>query len=166
MALSDAVNRKTAWELIDWLYLGIRTGSRKSVEVYREAMAEAATLPAGAERDEVEAQGIAHLRRAVDMPRRTRARIEYALSQLPGTRQQQIQALNDILALADPGVTVADLDAELTALENYCQGLVDDFGAGAKGYDDIATDIEAQVEHEALRWRFPLPPGYVDIWGG
>jgi len=146
MAMSNILKKKIGREVREWIMLGIRTGARRSVADYRVLMVQGRTT-------EAENQ----IKRAIDMPHRARARINHFIS-LYGQ-----PLLVECLAL-EGDVTVAELNAELTDLENYCQGLVDRRNGG-ESWDDLATDIESHVEHEALKWVFPFPPGYTDIWG-
>jgi len=154
MAIADAKKRKIGIHLIDWIHLGIRTGARRSVEEYRRL---AATDP-------VQAEG--HLARACNMPMRARATINaimarYGSANGAGTA---VAYLGQCLALTGTSITVADLNVDLTAMENFCNGLIDDKIAGTKTLDEIAAAIEAQVEWEALDWSPPIDFSQVDRW--
>lgn len=147
MAIADAVKKKIGREAVEWIYLGIRTGARRAVNEYRSLMAQGRTEEATNQ-----------IKRAVDMPHRARARIDYAIANYGGP------ALNEALTLAGT-VTWSEINAELTILENYAQGLVDHVNIDGWTWDQVADNIEANVEHEADRWVFPIPPGYLDVWG-
>jgi hypothetical protein len=146
VAISNILKKKIGREIREWVMLGIRTGARRGVEQYRIEKARGNTE-----------QAINLLKRAVDMPHRARARINHFI-QLYGQ-----PFLAECLTL-EGDVTVAELNAELTTLENYCQRLVDRRNAG-ESWDSIAADIETNIENESIRWAFPFPPGYTDAWG-
>lgn len=146
MAISNIIKKKIGREIREWIMLGIRTGARRAVEVYYAEMARGNT-----------AQAILSIKRAIDMPHRARARINHFIS-LYGQ-----PLLVECLSM-EGDVTVAELNTELTTLENYCQGLIDRKNRG-ESWDDLAADIESHVERESDKWVFPFPPGYTDIWG-
>ena len=153
MPIADAAKRKIGREIIDWIYLGIRTGARRSVVEYHKYKA---TAPALAE---------SHLARAVNMPLRARARInqkrtEYETQNGAGTFNAYI---GSCLSLAGT-VTLAELNAELTALENYANNLIAQKQSGALTLDQIAQSIETDFREEASDWRFPIPATYTDTW--
>ncbi len=151
--IEDAKKRKIGRELVDWIYLGIRTGARRGVEAYQS---QKATDFAGAEEQ---------LKRAANIPLRARARINYA--------RDRYEAINGVgtfntfigecLALAG-SVTLADLNADLTTLENYANNLIAEKQAGAMTLDQVADDIVANMEKESDDWVFPFPSGYTDQW--
>ena len=150
--ISDAKKRKIGRELVDWIYLGIRTGARRSAQIYQQEKISNPT------------QAIAHIKRAVDMPNRARARINEWISVYDaenGIGTGQI-FLGECLTLAG-SVTLGEINAELTALEAQAQTVVDNV-AGGWTWDQVASAIENQ-EWEAKDWAFPLPQGYVDVWG-
>lgn len=145
MAIADAKKRRIGQQLVDWIYLGIRTGARRSVADYRIS------------------GNLGDLTRAVNMPRRARARInkwiaDYDAAHGSGTG---LVYLKECLSLAGT-VTYDDLDAELTRLEDFAADLIAQNKAG-KTPDEIATAIETQVEWEAKDWVFPIPDDYTDI---
>lgn len=158
MAIADAKKRMIGRQLVDWIYLGIRTGARRSVAEYR------------ARKVADEDAAIQTLKRAVDMPHRARIRITewittYNAANGAGTGQTFI---GQCLALSG-GVTLAEINAEVTTMENFCATLVAaapaPYGNGSMTWDQIAASIEANVPHEANDWVFPLPAGYLDVWG-
>ena len=146
MAISNILKEKIGRELRDWIFLGIRTGARRAVNDYRSLLANGRTQDAENS-----------IKRAIDLPHRARARINYFIS------QYNQQFLGECLNLAGDA-TLSELDTELQILENYAQTLVDRRGQG-ESWDDLAGDIEANIENESTKWVFPFPPGYTDIWG-
>ena len=153
MAITDVRKRKIGNELIDWVYLGIRTGARRACVEYRQQVANGNT-----------AAGILALKRGVDLPHRARVRITDAITRFGGAAVA-VPFLNECLVLTGTGVTVSALDSELTILENYAQGLVTKKNVQGQTWDQLASDIEAAVAYEGMDWLFPIPVGYVDIWG-
>ena len=91
------------------------------------------------------------------MPHRARERIIYFI-----TRYGQ-PFLVSCMAL-EGAETLGELNTELTALETYAQGLVDRKNLG-ETWDSLATDLESHLEDESIKWVFPFPPGYTDVWG-
>lgn len=154
MAISDAKKRKIGVQLIDWIYLGIRTGARRSVEEYQRLKA---TDPAEAEQ---------HLARACNMPMRRRAVINAIIERYESRNGAGTAPayLNECLALTGTSITVADLNAELTSLENYANTLIDAKIAGTMTLDNIAADIESKVEWEASDWSPSIDFSVVDRW--
>lgn len=159
MAIADAKKRKVGQQLVEWIYLGIRTGARRSVGEYRKRLATGDSTGA-----------IAHLKRAVDLPHRARTRVEtriasYNAENGAGAAETYLQ---ECLALFG-AVTLSDLNTELTALESYAATLVAaapaPYGDGSMTWEQIASDIEANVRDESPDWIFPLPEQYTDIWG-
>ncbi len=146
MAISNIIKEKIGKELREWIFLGIRTGVRRSVGDYRSLLASGRTQEAEFA-----------LKRAIDMPNRARARINYFISQYGQ------QFLVECMGLAGD-VTLVELNTELQILENYAQNLVDRRGQG-DSWDDLAGDIEVKIENESDKWVFPFPPSYTDIWG-
>src|SRR4030042_4419014 len=138
MAISEILLKKIGREIREWIYLGIRTGMRRGVMEYRSSLA---TYPD---------QAILALKRAVDLPRRARIRIETAIAKYGLTKLQQALAL-------DGTVTVTELNAALTTLETYAQGLYNHVINDAWTWDQVASDIEANVYFEIDEWMFPLP---------
>lgn len=147
MAITDIKKKKIGRELTEWVFLGIRTGARRAVAEYREQTAAGNTELA-----------VAHIKRAVDLPHRARARITQAVT----TYGQP--AIVECITAYD-GVTLAEINAELTTLETYAQGLVDHVNNDGWTWDQVATDIEDKVANESAEWVFPLPAGYTDVWG-
>lgn len=152
MAITDAKKRRIGRELVDWIYLGIRTGARRSVAVYR------AEKLAGNQ-----AQAIEHITRAVNMPRRARERLNewlrvYDLANGEGTGQT---FLGECLTLAG-SVTLGNINGDLTTLENQTANLIANNAAGGT-LDEMATAIENALDNEADQWKFPFPDGYTDI---
>ena len=149
MPVSNIISKKVGRELLEWVHLGVRTGMRRAVADYRQRIAAGDTLNA-----------VRAIKYAVNQPHMTRARINYAIT-IYGQ-----QALVDAVTAALPGgVTLAEVNADLTAMENYAQGLVNHRNTDGWTWDQIATDIETNVELENVRWVFQVPPGYTSIWG-
>lgn len=141
MAINNIILKKVGRELREWVFLGIRTGMRRGVEVYRDS------------------GNIEQLKRAIDMPHRARARVDEAI------RIHGQSRLVDALSANNSGdVTIAELNAELSTLESYAQDLVDR-GLAGETWDDLATDIEVNITLESEQWVFPFPAAYTDIWG-
>lgn len=152
MAIGDAKKRRIGRELVDWVMLGIQTGAIRSVAEYR-----ALAVP-----DPVKAK--AQLTRAVNMPRRARARIDnwiedYDAANGAGAGQT---FLVECLALAG-SVTLGQLNSEVTRLETLAQTVIDNNNAGSLTLDQVATAIENNLQNEAQEWAFPLPAAYADL---
>lgn len=151
MAIIDAKKRRIGRELVDWIYLGIRTGARRLVEEYR---ANVATNPAHAK---------ALLSAAVNKPRRARDRINNWIANydaVNGAGAGQIY-LGECLTLAGV-VTLAQINTELTNLETQAQTLITNNQSGWT-LEQVAAYIEANLEWEAKLWEFPNSAGYTDI---
>ena len=146
MAISNILMKKIAKELREWIYLGIRTGARRSVQNYRTLLVNG--------RD---AEAILEIKRAIDMPHRARGRINYFIT-LYG------QPFLVSCMTLEGTETLGELNTELTALETYAQGLVDRKNLG-ETWDLLATDLESHLEDESIKWVFPFPPEYTDVWG-
>jgi hypothetical protein len=153
MPISDAKKARIGAELINWLYLGIRAGARASVKEYRAYTARGDS-----------AQAIEHLKRAVNMPRRMRERLNYDRQQRGLTVGQYTTAIAGCLTLAGSTITFAELNAELTTLEAQGAQLIADKTAGTKTLDQVADWIEANWQDEVTEWVFPFDPAYTDNW--
>jgi hypothetical protein len=146
MPVSNILKRKIGEQLNNWIYLGIRTGARKSIEEYL-------TLK---DIDPVRAESA--IKRAIDMPHRARSRINQFIA-----AHTQAFLMECINLWGD--ATIAELNAELTMLENYAMGLHDRRINGGESWDSLAADIMSHVEKESDKWAFPFPEGYRDVWG-
>jgi hypothetical protein len=146
MAITDIVMKKIAKELWEWIFLGIRTGMRRAIEEAESLIAQGKTTDA-----------ILSIKRAVDLPHRARERINYFIVQYGQ------QFLIDCLAL-EGDIMISELNTELTNLENYAANLVARKNGG-ESWTDITNDIKTNIENESMKWIFPLPPGYLDVWG-
>ena len=146
MAISNIIKRKIAQELAHQVFLGIRTGMRDGATYY---LAEKTRQPA---------QAILMIKRAVDLPRRARARIDQAIA------TYGLPALTACITLQGD-YTVAELNTELTTLTNYGTTLYNMRTTGGQSWDVLANHIIANVTEEFRQWLFPLPSGYKDIWG-
>ena len=152
MAIADAKKRRIGRELVDWIYLGIRTGARRSVVEYRKEKL------AGNQ-----AIALEHITRAVNTPRRARERVNewirvYNLENGAGAAQT---FLAECLSLAG-SVTLPEINSELTTLENQAANLIATNQAGGT-LDAMATSIEGALENESDLWKFPFPASYTDI---
>lgn len=150
MAIADAKKRRIGRELVDWIYLGIRTGARRSTAEYQNL--KVSNRP----------QAIEHLTRAVNMPNRARARIDkwiadYDAVNGAGSGQAFI---GECLALAG-SVTLGEINSELTTLENQANTLIANNQAGGT-LDEMAAAIEGALDWEAQQWQFPIPATYSD----
>lgn len=146
MPVSNIKKRKIAEELQNWIFLGIRTGISRGVDEYRQLMVAGKT-------DEA----IKSIKRAIDLPHRSRARINEFIRVY-----SQAQLIDCLSRLND--CTIAEMNAELTILENYATNLYNR-QIGGESWDSLATDIESHVDNESIEWIFPFPAGYVDLWG-
>jgi len=146
MPISEILLKKIGREIREWIFLGIKTGIRRAVADYRVHLS---TNPDHA---------ILCLKRAVDLPRRARIRIETAVAKFGITKLQA--------ALATDGtVTITELNIAISTLETYATSLYNHYKNDAWTFEQIATDIESNIELESNQWDFPLPSGYRDIWG-
>ncbi len=148
MAVSAVIQKMVGEQLLEWIYLGVRTGMRAGVADYRRLTTAGQT-----------ANAQLAIERAVDLPHRARARVNQAI-----TTYGLTPITNAVLA-ANSNVTVAEVNAELTSLETYATGLVNHRLNDAWTWNQIATDIETNVVNEIDQWVFPLPSGYLDVWG-
>lgn len=146
MPVSEIVLKKIGREIREWIFLGIKTGMRRAVQDYN------------AQKISNPNQAILALKRAVDLPRRARIRIETAVSKYGLAKLQAAIA-------AEGTVTIAELNSALSDLETYASGLYNHYKTDGWTFDQIAADIEANIELESDQWVFPLPVGYKDIWG-
>lgn len=152
MAIEHAKRKRIGTELIEWIYLGIRTGARVAVAEYHSLKV---SNPGLAE---------AHLRYAATLPVRARARINEArrLYEIRFGVNTFNTFIGNCLSLAGT-VTLAELNAELTLLENGTATLRA-MHAGGSTLDEIAAWIETNWEYERQDWLFPIPATYVDSW--
>lgn len=153
MPIADAKKRKIGQQFVDWLYLGIRTGARESVSDYQRF--KSVDMTAAEE----------HLKRAVNMPLRARARINEArrLYELENGANTFNAFVASCLSLAGT-VTLADINNDLTTLENYANNLIAQKNASVMTLDQVAADIEANMRNEVRDWVFPFPSNYADSW--
>ena len=145
MALNEILLKKVGRELREWLYLGIRTGMRRGVEEYNALK----TI------DSIMA--ISAIERAIDLPRRARARINEAIKIY--SQQTIIDALQ-----ASGSTSILEMNNDLTLMETYAQGLYNR-RTGGESWDSLAADIVTNISLESDKWVFPLPINYKDIWG-
>ena len=145
MALNDIILKKVGRELREWLYLGIRTGMRRGVDEYNILK----TV------DSISA--VAAIERAIDLPRRVRARINEAI-RIYG-QQTVVDALQ-----ASGSTSILELNNDLTLMETYAQNLFNR-RIGGESWDSLAADIITNISLESDKWIFSLPVGYKDIWG-
>ena len=146
MAIGNAKKRKVGEQLTDWVYLGVRTGARRAVAVYR---AEKTTDPDLA---------VAQIKHAVNIPHQAMARISKAVDDFGAP------LLNECLALAGD-VTLGEINTDLTAILAQTQTIVDHVNNDGWTWDQVATAIESGISHEAKDWVFLIPEDYIDIWG-
>ena len=113
------------------------------------------------------------LKQAVDSPARARAGLAHRMARYNAAKGAgAAQAvLAECLLDAQSGVaapsTLADVNAQLQALETQMAALVAQRSAGAS-WEEIAAAIEALVVPDAsaiLLERLPMPPNYTTVWG-
>ena len=102
MAIDNFVKRKIGEQIANWVYLGIKTGARRYAEMYEQQ--KATNLD----------EGIKNLKYAINKPHETRQRINQFIS----TYGQPY--LVECMNLYSSDVTLAEFNAELTQMENYC----------------------------------------------
>lgn len=153
MAIADAKRRKIGRELIDWIYLGIKVGARRSLSDYHKL------------KNTDLSAAIEHLKRAVNMPLRARSRINEArrVYELENGVNTFNAFISSCLSLAG-SVTLAELNAALTTLESDANSLISQKNTGSMTLDDVATWIEINWRNDALDWSFPFPADYQDAW--
>lgn len=151
MPIADARKRKIGSTLVEWIYLGVRSGARQSVAEYRRYAVSNPTL------------ALEHLRRAVNMPRRMRERINFFRTSHGLTQGQFNAQMGECLTLAGT-VTLAELNTELTSLESDGMALIVAHQNTTMTNDQIADWIDANWSDDVAEWVFPFPPGYVDLW--
>lgn len=145
MAISNIKLKKIGRELREWIFLGCRAGMRKSANEYERLKA---TEPVLAEQ---------YIKRAIDLPGRSRARIQHAVDTYGA------QVFTESLTLCG-SETKTEIDNELSSIEEYAQGLYDRRQLG-ESWDDLASDILTNITDEVTPWIFPIPQDYTDIWG-
>jgi HD-like signal output (HDOD) protein len=151
MSIEDAKKRMIGRQLVDWIFLGVETGARKSVEEYRKNISS---------NPEIAKE---YLTRAVNMPRRARLRIETWISEYD-TQNESGSAetyLNECLHCCG-SVTLSDIMTELQELEAKTQAIIDSNANGAT-LDEIATAIEQNLSWTAKEWEFLFPFNYKDL---
>lgn len=157
MAVEDIVKKKIGRELQEWVYLGVRTGMRRAVDDYRKLV----TLGDTEQAEQV-------MKRCLNLPHRARLRIQSFIDNFatnyPDETQTGVQYIADCLAL-NSTVTIGELNTALNSMEAICITWRDQILAETRTWDQIATIIENNVEHEASRWMFIIPSGELDIWG-
>jgi hypothetical protein len=146
MAISNMRKRKIAKELQEWIMLGIRAGMRSGAQIYLK------------NKDINLDNAVLQIKRAIDLPRRARARIDYAI--LTYTQSRIVDCIN---YLGD--MTAAEMNAELTSLQNYAMALYNRRVNNSESWDSLANDILTNMTNEQNEWTFPLPEDYKDIWG-
>jgi hypothetical protein len=151
MSINDAKKRMIGRQLVDWIFLGVETGARQSVEDYRKNVS---SNPAMAKD---------FLTRAVNMPRRARLRIEAWISEYDNQNESGSAEtyLNECLQCCG-SVTLSDIMTELQALEAKTQAIIDSNVSGAT-LDEIATAIENELNWTAKEWEFLFPFNYEDL---
>jgi hypothetical protein len=144
MAIENALKKKIATELIEWIYLGIRTGMRRGIEAYQNLLA---SNPAEAQ---------AEFDRALDLPSRANDRIQAAVA-VYGQ-----DYITECLALYGD-ITLDEIFAEINTLIAYTAQLETDYQNGNKTAADVAADIAANVEKESDKWVFSIPVDRIDL---
>lgn len=140
MAIDNIKNKKAGREFRERVYLSIKADMRRGVAEYRTS------------------GDISSIKRAINKPLESRARIDTAIG------KYGLPWLEKALGKNNSGdATFAEIDAEINILLNYAQGLVARRSQGEL-WDDLATDIETNIEDEVEKWVFIVPP-YTNIWG-
>ena len=140
MAIGNIKNKKIGREFRERVFLGVRADMRRGVSEYRSS------------------GDIASIKRAINKPLESRVRIDKAIADFT------LPALEAALGKNNSGdATFDEINDEINDLLGYSQGLVVRQGAG-ESWDDLATDIETNIENEVSRWIFEVP-AYTDIWG-
>lgn len=153
MAIADAVKRKIGRELVEWIYLGVKAGARRSVSEYERLKATDT------------ATAMAHLRRAVNMPTRARVRIDAARDRYEARNGAGAfpAFARSCLQLAGT-ITLTDLNSALADLEAEAAGWKAGFRAGTLSADEVAAQISAAWPDDSSEWTFPIPSSYDDQW--
>lgn len=146
MAVSEIIKRKIGRDLAEGIYLGVKAGVRWDVSDYRRLTADGNTVIAEMA-----------IKRAIDRPHMARARVTEFI-QVHGSAFL-IECLNKA-----GDCTAAELNTALNNMETYVQELVVRRNTG-ETWDSIATDIETKIENDFVKSYFPVPSGYVSIWG-
>jgi HD-like signal output (HDOD) protein len=151
MSIKDAKKRMIGRQLVDWIFLGVETGARKSVEEYRKNKT---SNPAMAKD---------FLTRAVNMPRRARLRIEAWISEYDTQHKSGAAEtyLNECLHCCG-SITLSEIMTELKALEAKTQSIIDNNASGAT-LDETAISIEQNLNWTAKEWEFLFPSDYKDL---
>lgn len=140
MAVDNIKNKKAGREFRERVYLSIKVDMRRGVAEYRSS------------------GDIASIKRAINKPLESRVRIDAVISKFG------LPWLEKALGKNNSGdATYAEIDTAVNTLLSYSQDLVVRQNQG-ESWDDLATDIETNIEDELLKWVFIVPP-YTDIWG-
>lgn len=115
---------------------------------------------------------IALLKQAVDTPHRARAQVAAWVAGYNGRNGagKAAEFLNACLAAAGSSATIAQIDAELAALEAQALVIVGRVNNDGWTWEQVAGAIESQFQRATSEHfdysRLPLPAGYTDVWGG
>lgn len=106
-----------------------------------------------------ETKAIEHLKNAITKPANVKARALEFVANYTGAE------LSTCIAIITDGVTLQELNTELTAMETYCQNLYDAIMAETMTWDEASANLQSHFEDIMPKITFPFPAGYTDIWG-
>ena len=146
MAVANIIRHATgmeAFRLFDFIFANIK----REVDLY-EAI-KGTDLPAAIE----------HLKNAITAPNKIKARMQEYVD--------NYTAAELVLALAEvsDGVTLAEINSEVTTMETYCANLKSQIDAETMTWDEASLDLQGHFENILPKITFPFPDGYTDIWG-
>jgi len=137
---------RTGRELVERVYGGTRTRMLDYIHKYR-ILFKNGDIDAATRCGEL----------AIAQPSMGFARIAYAIDTYG---RPEIEAC----LLAHGPVKIEDMEADTLPFIEYCNELKLRIETG-ESWDSVLTELESNLEYEAKKWRFPLPPNYLDIWG-
>ena len=183
MAFINAIKYKIGRELVERVHFGVSAGARKSANAYQN-------LKTSHPR-----QAIYHIRRAVDMPNRTRWKIDELIDYLIASDNVDLvdittipeanQFLIECLAFNNI-VTAAELNIELSAHEAYSISVKDDIEANISNLpalntlepsgliaadwaylDQVANNLITHYSSDIVRlWNFQIDVNaYINVFG-
>lgn len=146
MAVENIIRHATgmeAFRLFDFIFENIR----RETLIYEDL--KGTDLPTAIE----------HLKNAITAPHKVQARLQEYVDNY--TAAELIAAIG----VVSDGVTVGELNTEITTMVNWCANLKSQIDAETMTWDEASTAIQGQFENIWPKIALPFPDGYTDIWG-
>jgi len=106
-----------------------------------------------------EPAAIEHLKNAITKPANVRDRA------LEFVRVYGQQELTDCITIITDGVTLGEINGELSLMVSYCSTLKDNLDSASITWDQAANNMLSHFENIMPKIVFPFSDGYTDIWG-